>query len=227
MDKTKLLPATLAAAMLAVAGLAGCSGASNTNTTNSNASSTPPIANTVNDNDNNTVADDNTNEVEDNTNADDEGNLEDEVNANGNTGSTVSNANTSGMVANTDAQDNSNASGATEAEEQITGKIVDTTFKDRASEVGYDSPDFADNTDMLTLLVLNKPVTVTAYKGGGDYTGEVSVIRLPNDEKYRRFAGKPVTVTVTKWGDFPSDISGMLYDLSFLGDDSGLEVSEG
>ena len=97
-----------------------------------------------------------------------------------------------------------------------------TTYKDRAAEVGYGGSDFANDSDLLTLLVLDSPVTATGYKGGSDYTGPVSVIRLPNDEMFRQFKDKQITIGVDKWGEFPADVTGMLYDMTVDFNSDGL-----
>ena len=79
---------------------------------------------------------------------------------------------------------------------------------------------------LLTLLELEAPIQVTAYKGGSDYTGEVSVIRLPNDEMFRQFSGKTITIGVDSWGEFPADVSAFLYDLIVDFDTDGLDLVE-
>ena len=107
-----------------------------------------------------------------------------------------------------------------------TGTVVTTTYKDRAAEVGLGGNDFANDTGLLTLLVLDEPIQVTAYKGGSDYTGEVSVICLPNDEMFRQFSGKEITISVDSWGEFPADLSGKLYDLVVDFDHDGLDLVE-
>lgn len=94
-----------------------------------------------------------------------------------------------------------------------TGTVVNTTFADRAAEVGYAGSDFAGDKGLLTLLVLDTPIQVTAHKGGSDYTGAVSVICLPNDEMFRQFKDKQITIGVDTWGEFPADVTGMLYDI--------------
>ena len=94
-----------------------------------------------------------------------------------------------------------------------TGTVVNTTFADRAAEVGYAGSDFAEDKGLLTLLVLDTPIQVTAHKGGSDYTGAVSVICLPNDEMFRQFKDKQITIGVDTWGEFPADVTGMLYDI--------------
>lgn len=94
-----------------------------------------------------------------------------------------------------------------------TGTVVNTTFADRAAEVGYAGSDFAGDRGLLTLLVLDTPIQVTAHKGGSDYTGAVSVICLPNDEMFRQFKDKQITIGVDTWGEFPADVTGMLYDI--------------
>lgn len=105
-----------------------------------------------------------------------------------------------------------------------TGTIVCPTVAERAAQVGYSVPEFASDNSALTLLMLDSPMTVTAYFGGQDgYTGQVSSIALPNDEMYRRFNGQRVTIAVDNWGDFPSDIAAKLYDI-ILGERTGLEL---
>lgn len=102
-----------------------------------------------------------------------------------------------------------------------------TTYKERAAEVGLAGDDFANDTSLLTLLVLDEPIQVTAYKGGGDYTGDASVIRLPNDEMFRQFSGKQITISVDSWGEWPADLSGKLYDIVVDFDADGLDLVEG
>ena len=101
----------------------------------------------------------------------------------------------------------------------VVGTVACTTFKDRAAETGFPGSDFANNDTLLTLLVLESPIEVTAYKGGGAYTGEVSVIRLPDDEMFRQFKDQKITIGVDSWGEFPADITAMLYDLVLAFDD--------
>lgn len=105
----------------------------------------------------------------------------------------------------------------------VTGTVVCTTFQERAEEVNFGGSDF-DSDDMLTLLVLDDPIEVTAYKGGGDYTGSVSVIRLPDDEMFRQFKDQSITIGIDSWGAFPADLSAALYDLVLTFDD-GLELA--
>ena len=114
----------------------------------------------------------------------------------------------------------------TAGKQLATGTVVCTTYKDRAAEVGYGGSDFANDSDLLTLLVLDSPITVTGYKGGGDYTGSVSAIRLPNDEMFRQFKDKQITIGVDKWGEFPADVTGMLYDITVDFDQDGLTLVE-
>jgi len=103
------------------------------------------------------------------------------------------------------------------------GTVVCTTVAERAAQVNYNVPEFASDNTALTLLVLDSPMTVTAYFGGQDgHTGQVTSICLPNDEAYRRYNGQHITIAVDNWGAFPSDIASKLYDI-ILGDRAGLE----
>ena len=105
-----------------------------------------------------------------------------------------------------------------------TGTIACPTVAERAAQVDYSVPEFASDNTALTLLVLDSPMTVTAYFGGQDgHTGQVTSIGLPNDEMYRRFNGQRVTIAVDNWGAFPSDIASKLYDI-ILGPRTGLEL---
>lgn len=105
-----------------------------------------------------------------------------------------------------------------------TGTIACPTVAERAAQVDYSVPEFANDNSALTLLMLDSPMTVTAYFGGQDgHTGQVSSIALPNDEMYRRFNGQRVTIAVDNWGAFPSDIASKLYDI-ILGPRTGLEL---
>lgn len=105
-----------------------------------------------------------------------------------------------------------------------TGTIVCPTVAERAAQVDYSVPEFANDNSALTLLMLDSPMTVTAYFGGQDgHTGQVTSIGLPNDEMYRRFNGQRVTIAVDNWGAFPSDIAAKLYDI-ILGPRTGLEL---
>ena len=106
------------------------------------------------------------------------------------------------------------------------GTVACTTFAERAAEVGYAGSDFANDKSLLTLLVLDSPIQVTAYKGGGDYTGTVSVIRLPDDEMFRQFKDKEITIGVDDWGEFPADVTGFLYDVAVDFDEDGLVLVE-
>lgn len=107
-----------------------------------------------------------------------------------------------------------------------TGTVETTTVEKRAAEVGYAGSDFNGDTQLLTLLVLDTPIEVTSYRGGGSYTGQASVICLPNDEMFRQFSGKQITIAVDSWGDWPSDISAFLYDITVDFDLNGLELVE-
>ena len=105
-----------------------------------------------------------------------------------------------------------------------TGTIACPTVAERAAQVDYSVPEFASDNSALTLLMLDSPMTVTAYFGGQDgHTGQVSSIGLPNDEMYRRLNGQRVTIAVDNWGAFPSDIASKLYDI-ILGPRTGLEL---
>ena len=105
-----------------------------------------------------------------------------------------------------------------------TGTIACPTVAERAAQVDYSVPEFANDNSALTLLMLDSPMTVTAYFGGQDgHTGQVTSIGLPNDEMYRRFNGQRVTIAVDNWGAFPSDIASKLYDI-ILGPRTGLEL---
>ena len=105
-----------------------------------------------------------------------------------------------------------------------TGTIACPTVAERAAQVDYSVPEFANDNSALTLLMLDSPMTVTAYFGGQDgHTGQVNSIGLPNDEMYRRLNGQRVTIAVDNWGAFPSDIASKLYDI-ILGPRTGLEL---
>ena len=105
-----------------------------------------------------------------------------------------------------------------------TGTIACPTVAERAAQVDYSVPEFANDNSALTLLMLDSPMTVTAYFGGQDgHTGQVTSIGLPNDEMYRRLNGQRVTIAVDNWGAFPSDIASKLYDI-ILGPRTGLEL---
>ena len=105
-----------------------------------------------------------------------------------------------------------------------TGTIACPTVAERAAQVDYSVPEFASDNSALTLLMLDSPMTVTAYFGGQDgHTGQVTSIGLPNDEMYRRLNGQRVTIAVDNWGAFPSDIASKLYDI-ILGPRTGLEL---
>ena len=105
-----------------------------------------------------------------------------------------------------------------------TGTIACPTVAERAAQVDYSVPEFASDNSALTLLMLDSPMTVTAYFGGQDgHTGQVTSIGLPNDEMYRRLNGQHVTIAVDNWGAFPSDIASKLYDI-ILGPRTGLEL---
>lgn len=107
-----------------------------------------------------------------------------------------------------------------------TGTVVTTTYAERAVEVGLAGDEYKNDTSLLTLLMLDEPIEVTAYKGGSDYTGTASVIRLPNDEMFRQFSGKQITIRVDSWGEWPADLSGKLYDLVVDFDADGLGLVE-
>ena len=107
-----------------------------------------------------------------------------------------------------------------------TGTVECTTVEQRAQEVGYAGNDFAGDSSLLTLLILDTPVEVTSHRGGGSYTGMASVICLPNDEMFRRFNGKQITIAMNSWGDWPSDITAKLYDITEDFDLNGLELVE-
>ena len=105
-----------------------------------------------------------------------------------------------------------------------TGTIACPTVAERAAQVDYSVPEFASDNSALTLLMLDSPMTVTAYFGGQDgHTGQVTSIGLPNDEMYRRLNGQRVTIAVDNWGAFPSDSASKLYDI-ILGPRTGLEL---
>ena len=105
-----------------------------------------------------------------------------------------------------------------------TGTVACPTVAERAAQVDYSVPEFASDNSALTLLMLDSPMTVTAYFGGQDgHTGQVTSIALPNDEMYRRLNGQRVTIAVDNWGAFPSDIASKLYDI-ILGPRTGLEL---
>ncbi len=105
-----------------------------------------------------------------------------------------------------------------------TGTIACPTVAERAAQVDYSVPEFANDNSALTLLMLDSPMTVTAYFGGQEgHTGQVTSIGLPNDEMYRRLNGQRVTIAVDNWGAFPSDIASKLYDI-ILGPRTGLEL---
>ena len=113
-----------------------------------------------------------------------------------------------------------------DGKQQVKGTVVNTTMQERAKEVNPEMKDFANDTSLLTLLVLDSPITVTSYKGGSDYTGEVKVIKLPNDEMFRQFKDKQIVIGVDNWGDFPADITGFLYDIVVDFDRNGLALEE-
>ena len=105
-----------------------------------------------------------------------------------------------------------------------TGTIACPTVAERAAQVDYSVPEFASDNSALTLLMLDSPMTVTAYFGGQDgHTGQATSLGLPNDEMYRRLNGQRVTIAVDNWGAFPSDIASKLYDI-ILGPRTGLEL---
>ena len=108
-----------------------------------------------------------------------------------------------------------------------TGTIACPTVAERAAQVDYSVPEFASDNSALTLLMLDSPMTVTAYFGGQDgHTGQVTSIGLPNDEMYRRFNGKTITIGVNDWGDFPSDVTAFLYDCIVDVEHDGLALVE-
>ena len=120
----------------------------------------------------------------------------------------------------------SSAAASANGKQTATGTVVTTTYAERAAEVGLSGDDYKNDTGLLTLLVLDAPMQVTAYKGGSDYTGTASVIRLPNDEMFRQFSGKQITISVDSWGEWPADLSGKLYDLVVDFDSDGLGLVE-
>lgn len=115
--------------------------------------------------------------------------------------------------------------GERDGKQTLTGTVRCTTYADRAKEVNWQTPDF-DNQGTLTLIELPEPVTVTTYKGGSEWTGEIQWIKVPDDESIRRFKDQQITIGVDKWGNAPSDISGVLYDLVLTFDYDGLVVFE-
>ena len=76
------------------------------------------------------------------------------------------------------------------------------------------------------MLVLNRPIHVWGYRGGDYSQADVSVIRIPNDEMFRRFNGKTITIGVNDWGDFPSDVTAFLYDCIVDIEHDGLALVE-
>ena len=106
-----------------------------------------------------------------------------------------------------------------------TGTVVTTTVKDRAGEIGQTGDDW-DSTDLLTILELDNPIKVKAYYGGSEDTVEATSICLPNDEMFRQFSGKEITIGVNSWGEKPADIMGMLYDLKLDFNTDGLVLIE-
>ena len=115
--------------------------------------------------------------------------------------------------------------GERDGKHTITGTVRCTTYADRAKEVDWKTPDF-DQRGTLTLIELPEPVTVTTYKGGGEWTGKVQWIKVPDDEAIRRFKDQKITIGVDTWGNAPSDITGVLYDLTLTYDYDGLVVFE-
>ncbi len=111
-------------------------------------------------------------------------------------------------------------------QETASGTVVCTTYAERAQEVGYKGSDFANDSSLLTLLVLSRPIHVWGNRGGDYMQDDVSTICLPNDEMYRRFNGKTITIGVNDWGDFPSDVTGLLYDCIVDVEHDGLALVE-
>lgn len=111
-------------------------------------------------------------------------------------------------------------------QETASGTVVCTTYADRAKEVGYTGPGFENDSSLLTLLVLSRPIHVWGYYGGDYMQDDVSTICLPNDEMYRRFNGKTITIGVNDWGDFPSDVTAFLYDCIVDVEHDGLALVE-
>ena len=202
-----------ALAVVAVIGLQGCAGVSgNSSSSASNASN---VSNTVG----NVVAsggmvaveagkaaaDNVVSKAAENTNQATEGSSE----ASGNTGETSF---VGGI-------------GERDGKQTLTGTVRCTTYADRAKEVNWSTPDF-DNKGILTLIELPQPVTVTTNKGGGEWTGEIQWVKVPDDESIRRFKDQKITIGVDSWGYAPSDITGVLYDLALTFDYDGLVVFE-
>ena len=111
-------------------------------------------------------------------------------------------------------------------QETASGTVVCITYAERAREVGYKGSDYTSDTNALTLLVLTRPIRVWGQHGGDNIQADVSTICLPNDEMFRRFNGKTITIGVNDWGDFPSDVSALLYDCIVDVEHDGLALVE-
>lgn len=107
-------------------------------------------------------------------------------------------------------QDSWNLKAQTESQTLI-GEVRQSTMKERATEVGAPVDAFLDQP--VTLLVLESPASVFGFDvGSRSYISErsVSVIRIPDDSASD---GETVGIELDEAACWPSDISGMLWDL--------------
>ena len=213
MQKTALMRigVVVAATALAACALAGCSSSTSSSAASDSAKSPSASSAAVSTNVSNAPANVNVSNPSD-TSANDNASSASSAPANANASSSASAATPSSSAA------------SSAAENTVSGEVVTTTYAERAKEVSYAGKEFDDDKQILTLLVLDKPITVDAQKGGGAWTGEVSVIKLPNDELYRRHSGKVIKLAVKSWGEAPADVAGFLYDLVLDTDADGVEI---
>lgn len=104
-----------------------------------------------------------------------------------------------------------------EEADKLEGRIIITTYGERAQEAGI-APDAFGGTagGELVLLALDSPQEVTARahdEGSPERTRTASTVRLPDWLAAYVTDGEAVRVSVLSWCFWPSDISGALWDI--------------
>lgn len=113
----------------------------------------------------------------------------------------------------------------------LSGKVVVTTYGKRAKEV---APDLVDDfssqkNDVLVLFVLDSPRQMSAASSGDfgrNRTDLCKTIKLPSGGGFEELEGEHLTLSSKEWGFWPSDVSGVLYDID-AGTVQGIEIVKG
>lgn len=113
----------------------------------------------------------------------------------------------------------------------LSGKVIVTTYGKRAKEV---APDLVDDfssqkNDVLVLFVLDSPRQMSAASSGDfgrNRTDLCKTIKLPSGEGFEELEGEHLTLSSKEWGFWPSDVSGVLYDID-AGSVQGIEIVKG